>query len=135
MASIYKKAWASGAESPYWQAKLRGLNGRRVWLSTKQTEYRRAKTVASRWEECVELAGRQELRNSTEKIIAGIWKLTKSPATVENTTPGVITLAGGVKCHLNPWVHADQTLGARLQRVEEKPSGKERGNDRFQKAL
>jgi hypothetical protein len=85
VASIYKKAGASGAESPYWQARFRGLNGRQAWLSTRQIERRRATVVAGRWEECVELAKRRELRTRAQKIIDGIWKLTKSPATVKNT--------------------------------------------------
>ena len=81
MASIHKKVGASGVESPFWQAKFKGLNGRAIWLTTKQTNHHKAMAVSDRWEECVELASRWELRNRTQKILDEVWKITKTPAT------------------------------------------------------
>jgi len=86
MASIHKKVGASGVESPFWQAKFKGLNGRAMWLTTKQMDYRKALAVAERWKKAVELASRWELTQiRTQKIVADIWELTKTPATVEIT--------------------------------------------------
>jgi hypothetical protein len=85
MASIHKKTGSSGLESPFWQAKFRGLEGKPVWLSTKQTDYRKAMAVAERWEKAVQLASNWELRNKQKKILDDIWELTKSLATRQMT--------------------------------------------------
>src|ERR1700747_3325977 len=50
MASIHRKAGASGKTSPFWQAKFRGADGRTIWRSTKRTDHRKAIAVARKWE-------------------------------------------------------------------------------------
>jgi hypothetical protein len=81
VASIHKKTGASGVESPFWQAKFRGLEGRPVWLTTKQKDYRKAMAVAERWEKAAQLASDWELWNKQQKILDDVWELTKSLAT------------------------------------------------------
>jgi integrase len=86
MASIYRKAGASGKTSPYWQAKLKGLDSRQLWLSTRLTNKKTALAVAERWESACRLAERSELTQvSASKILDGISALAKSPETVQTT--------------------------------------------------
>jgi integrase len=61
MASIHKKAGESGKVSPYWQAKFRGIDGRSIWRSTKQTDHRKAIEVARTWEKAARAAASSEL--------------------------------------------------------------------------
>jgi hypothetical protein len=61
MASIHRKAGASGKTSPYWQAKFRGADGVTLWRSTKQTDHRKAIEVAKKWEKAARMAGSSEL--------------------------------------------------------------------------
>jgi integrase len=61
MASIHKKAGASGRVSPYWQAKFRGVDGRTIWRSTKQTDHKKAIEVARKWEKAARTAASSEL--------------------------------------------------------------------------
>jgi hypothetical protein len=61
MASIHRKAGASGKTSPFWQAKFRGADGRTIWRSTKQTDHRKAIAVARKWEKAARLAASSEL--------------------------------------------------------------------------
>src|ERR1700730_11919642 len=86
MASVYRKAGASGSTSPFWQARLKGVTGERLWLSTKQTNQKKALAVAERWEQAVRKAERQELNtvNATQ-ILEAIEELTKTPGTIEAT--------------------------------------------------
>ena len=42
MASVTRKTGASGAHSPYWQAKFKGPDGRTTWLSTKLADKKKA---------------------------------------------------------------------------------------------
>jgi integrase len=86
MASVYRKAGASGATSPFWQARLKGVTGERLWLSTKQTNQKKALAVAERWEQAVRKAKRQELNTvSATQILEAIEELTNTPATIEAT--------------------------------------------------
>ena len=86
MASVYKKTGASGVESPYWQAKFRGLDGRAIWLSTKQRDHRKAMAVSERWEKAVRLASGWELtQNRSQKILDEVAEITKTIATQEIT--------------------------------------------------
>jgi integrase len=79
MASIHRKTGASGAQSPFWIAKFRGLeDGQVKWLSTKQEDARKARAVAGKFEEAVQLAKRWELTQTrTQKFIADMAELTK----------------------------------------------------------
>jgi integrase len=61
MASIHRKAGASGKTSPFWQAKFRSADGRTIWRSTKQTDHRKAIAVARKWEIAARLAASSEL--------------------------------------------------------------------------
>ena len=61
MASIHRKAGASGKTSPFWQAKFRSADGRIIWRSTKQTDHRTAIAVARKWEKAARLAASSEL--------------------------------------------------------------------------
>jgi hypothetical protein len=61
MASIHKKAGASGRVSPYWQAKFRGVDGQTIWRSTKQTDHKKAIEVARKWEKAARAAASSEL--------------------------------------------------------------------------
>jgi integrase len=79
MASIHRKTGASGEQSPFWQAKFRGLDGKVIWLTTKQEDSRKAHAVAGKWEEAVQLAEKWELTQiKTQKILADIAELTKT---------------------------------------------------------
>jgi integrase len=86
MASIYRKTGASGATSPFWQARLKGIAGERLWISTKQTNQKKALAIALRWEEAAALAEKQELNTvKATQILEAIERLTKTPGTIEAT--------------------------------------------------
>jgi integrase len=86
MASIYRKTGASGATSPFWQARLKGIAGERLWISTKQSNQKKAFAVALRWEEAARLAEKQELNTvKATQILEAIETLTKTPGTIEAT--------------------------------------------------
>ncbi len=72
--------------SPFWQARLKGIAGERIWLSTKQANRKTAMAVAERWERAVRLAERQELNTvKATQIQKAIEELTKTPDTIELT--------------------------------------------------
>ena len=86
MASVYRKAGATGKISPFWQARLKGIAGERIWISTKQSKEKTALAVAERWERAVRLAERQELNTvKATQIQKTIEELTKTPETIELT--------------------------------------------------
>ena len=86
MASVYRKAGATGKTSPFWQARLKGIAGERIWLSTKQTNQKKALAISERWEQAVRLAEKQELNTvKAAQIQKTIEELTKTPETIELT--------------------------------------------------
>jgi|SRR5271166_3949152 len=85
MASLAKKRGASGALSPYWQAIL-SFNHRKIWISTKCTDRRIAKSVSERWTRACWLAGRWELNQQRcDRLLSEIQAVTKCPATLDNS--------------------------------------------------
>jgi integrase len=86
MASVTRKSGSSGKLSPFWQAKLRGLDGRVLWLSTKLTNQKKALAVAERWEHAASLASQWELTQvRSNQILGQISEIAKNPATIDAT--------------------------------------------------
>ncbi|HEY0792898.1 MAG TPA: hypothetical protein VGD78_17670, partial [Chthoniobacterales bacterium] len=103
MASIHRKAGASGKVSPYWQAKFRGPDGRVLWKTTKQSDSRKAAEVARVWEKAARLANRTELTQ-----VAGIQLL---DALIEATS-GERFQNQTVEDYFGEWTAGKATTGA-----------------------
>src|SRR5947209_1100093 len=56
MASVYRKAGASGKMSLYWQSKFSGPDGRAVSKTTKLTDRKAALALAREWEKAAAAA-------------------------------------------------------------------------------
>ena len=64
----------------------KGIAGERTWLSTKQTNQKKALAISERWEQAVRLAEKQELNTvKAAQIQKTIEELTKTPETIELT--------------------------------------------------
>jgi integrase len=84
MASVYRKKGASGKQSPYWQAKIRGLKGRQLWLSTKVQQKKAALQVAELLEKACRAAEDNTLsQTSARQIVDRIGEITKSAAALK----------------------------------------------------
>ena len=102
MASINRKAGASGAISPFWMAKFRGADGRPVMRSTKQTDRKCAQAVAEAWELAAEKARHGELTQAA--ILKGMGDL------LERTTGERLNVAS-VQDFFAEWLDSKATVG------------------------
>lgn len=78
MASVHRKRGASGAISPYWNAKLKGPDGS-VWtLTTKLREKKLARALAREWETAAEVARNGRLTHEkAQKLLAECADITR----------------------------------------------------------
>lgn len=88
MASVYFRdaKYNPKAHSKYWQAKMRGPNGKQLWLTTKLTKEDDALTVAKHWEAaCLEAENKQFNQKKGDDLVQRIFLLTKCTATKKVT--------------------------------------------------
>jgi integrase len=130
MASLCKKRGASGALSPYWQAIL-SFNHRKIWISTKCTDRRIAKSVSERWTRACWLAGRWELNQQRcDRLLSEIQAVTKCPATLDHSrelfrrlmaeTTGELYAGENLTDYIMEWIAARRkvTAGSTIGKYE-----------------
>ena len=78
MASVHIKTGASGAASPYWNAKLKGPDGTGWTLTTKLREKKPATRLAGVWETASEVARNGHLTHEkAQKFLAECEEITR----------------------------------------------------------
>jgi integrase len=73
MASVYRKAGASGKLSPYWQAKFSGPDGKPVSKTTELTDRKAALALAREWEKAAASARQGMLSQAASMQLLDKW--------------------------------------------------------------